>query len=80
MNKKSQHESRDSNFQRKPTGRRNHTVERNSKKTTQKNEKYRKNQKKKQLSMEGQQICVYGRKNPYSKQLEDLRANPVGKS
>ena len=59
---------------------RNHTVRRNSKKTTQKNEKYRKNQKKKQLSMEGQQIGVYGRKNPCSKQLEDLRANPVGKS
>ena len=43
MNKKSQHGSRDSNFQRKPTGKRNHTVRRNSKKTTQKNEKYRKN-------------------------------------
>ena len=32
MYKKSQHESKDSNFQRKPTSRRNHIVERNLKK------------------------------------------------
>jgi len=80
MYKKSQHESKDSNFQRKPTSRRNHIVERNLKKQYKKTRSSEGIGKREWPSMGGQWSGIHGRKNLCSKQPEDSRTSSIGKS